>query len=278
VPFARLTTLGLGGICKYLFEPGSEEETLLFVKTCRVNGLPYRVLGGGSNLLVLSDITVPVMRLALPRELKLTPGGVLANASYGHAALVNDIADLGLSGVEWAVGIPGNFGGALHMNAGACGGDWGRVVDSVRFMTNTGEIVEKIPDEGDFTYRSSFLKDGLIALSASIKLSKRDVVSIKKTMYVFQTSRRQRQPSGRSAGCIFKNPPGKSAGQLIESAGLKGVRVGNAVVSTLHANFLLNLGGATPDEFWELIQVVRSRVLEVHGCELGLEVEVWSES
>jgi len=276
VPFARLTTLGLGGVCKFLFEPSSEGEAKCFVKTCRAHDLSYRILGGGSNLLVLSDIGTPVMRLDIPKELSATPNGVSANASYGHAALVNDVANMGLSGVEWAVGIPGSFGGALRMNAGAHGGEWGRVIDRIRFLTPDGEIVEKIPSQGDFAYRSSFLTDGHIALSASIKLARRDTESIKKTMDGFQTARRQRQPPGRSAGCVFKNPPGKSAGQIIDSAGLKGTRVGDAIVSDIHANFLLNLGDATPGQFWELIQIVRSRVFDVHGCELELEVEVWN--
>ncbi|MDR0499470.1 MAG: FAD-binding protein, partial [Holophagales bacterium] len=128
VPFARLTTLGLGGVCKWLFEPETEEEASLFVKTCRANDLNYRILGGGSNLLVLSDISVPVMRLALPTRLLATSERVSANASYGHIALINDIANMGFSGVEWACGIPGSFGGALRMNAGAHGGEWAMVL------------------------------------------------------------------------------------------------------------------------------------------------------
>ena len=226
--------------------------------------------------MVLSDISEPVMRLALPKELVITPDGVYVNASYNHAAMVNDIAEMGLSGIEWAVGIPGGFGGALRMNAGANGFEWGQFLERVRFLTPEGEIVERTPGQGDFTYRSSFLTGGRIALGASIKLTRRDKKSIKKTMDAFQAARRKSQPAGRSAGCVFKNPPGKSAGQLIDSAGLKGTRVGDSIVSDIHANFLLNLGDATPGQFWELIQIVRSRVFDVHGCELELEVEVWN--
>jgi len=280
VPFAQLTTLGIGGTCKWLFEPETEDEARLFVKTCRAGDLSYRVLGGGSNLLVLSDITAPVMRLALPGELRVTADGVSANASYRHAALVNDVADMGFSGIEWASDIPGSFGGALRMNAGANGGEWGQVLDRVRFLTPCGEIVEKKPEHGDFAYRSSFLTDGRVALNASFRLIKSDTVPIRKKMSEFQAKRRQSQPTGRSAGCVFKNPPGEKAGRLIEMAGLKGTRIGNAEVSKIHANFLLNLGNAgntAPGDFWELIRLVRSKVREVHGCELELEVEVWSE-
>ena len=277
VSFARLTTLGIGGICKWLFEPETEDEARLFVKTCRAGNLSYRILGGGSNLLVLSDISVPVMRLALPCELRVTANGVSANASYGHATLVNDVADLGFSGIEWASGIPGSFGGALRMNAGAYGGEWGRVLEQIRFLTPCGEIVEKKPEHGDFAYRSSFLTDDRVALGASFRLVKSDTVLIKKAMSEFQAKRRQNQPTGCSAGCIFKNPPGENAGRLIEKAELKGARIGNAEVSKIHANFLLNLGNATPGDFWELIQLVRSRVAEIHKRDLELEVEVWSE-
>ena len=278
VHFAQLTTLGLGGVCKWLFEPGTEEDVRLFVQTCRLNDLNYRILGGGSNLLVLSDISAPVMRLALPVELRVTANGVSANASYGHTALINDVADMGFSGIEWAYGIPGSFGGALRMNAGANGGEWSQVLDQIRFCTPLGEIVEKSPEYGDFSYRSSFLANGHIVLSASIKLIRHDRDSVRKMMSEFRTKRRQNQPLGRSAGCVFKNPPDKKAGQLIESAGLKGTRIGDAQVSSIHANFLINTGNAMPVDFWELIQLVRSRVYELYNCELELEVEVWDEN
>jgi UDP-N-acetylmuramate dehydrogenase len=276
-PFAKLTTLGLGGVCKWLFEPQTEAEAQLFIKTCRINDLGYRILGGGSNLLVLSDISAPVMRLAFPKELRPTGGGVFANASYGHMALVHDAADLGYSGIEWACGIPGTFGGALRMNAGAHGHDWGQLLAKVRYLDPEGKIVEKTPEAEDFSYRSSFLANGHVALGASIKLAKGDIRSIKKTMDEYKTTRSQSQPRGRSAGCVFKNPPGKNAGQLIENAGLKGCRIGNAEVSKIHANFFITLGNAVPEDYWGLIQLVRDRVRETHNCELELEVEVWSE-
>jgi UDP-N-acetylmuramate dehydrogenase len=277
VPFARLTTLGIGGVCRWLFEPETEDEVQCFVKTCRVHDLPYRVLGGGSNILVMSDVTVPVMRLALPKKINITANGVMVSASQGHQALINDLADMGYSGVEWACGIPGSFGGALRMNAGANGGEWSQVVERIRFLTPDAQIIEKNPQPQDFGYRSSFLTQGYVALGASIRLVKSDTESVKKKMEAFQASRRQSQPTRRSAGCIFKNPPGKSAGQLIESAGLKGIRVGDTEVSNQHANFLLNLGNGTPENFWELINLVIAKVREVHGCELEMEVDVWKE-
>jgi UDP-N-acetylmuramate dehydrogenase len=277
IPFSLLTTLGLGGRCKWLFEPISEEQAQLFAKTCRASDLSYWVLGGGSNLLVISDIAEPVIRLALPRVLSETPRGVSANASHGHIALAHDVAEMGFSGIEWACGIPGTFGGALRMNAGAHGSEWGQAVDCIRYLSPDGEIIERAPKEGDFAYRTSFLADGCLALGASIKLAKGDSQLIKKRMSELMAARQKNQPSGRSAGSVFKNPPGKKAGQLIENAGLKGTRVGGAEVSMVHANFFLNNGNAAPSDYWELIQLVRAKVFEAHGCELELELEVWSE-
>ncbi|MDR2561723.1 MAG: UDP-N-acetylmuramate dehydrogenase [Holophagales bacterium] len=277
VPFSQLTTLGLGGICRWLFEPSAEEEAALFVRTCNKNDVPFRVLGGGSNLLVLSDIATPVLRLALPKTLFTTSGGAFASASCGHAALAHNVADLGLSGIEWAGGIPGSFGGAIRMNAGAHGGEWGQALEKVRFVSPVGEIVEKEVGPGDFSYRSSFLANGGVALGAWFALDKGEAAQIKAKMDSFLEARRKTQPSGRSAGSIFKNPPGQSAGKLIESVGLKGTRIGNAQVSPKHANFIVNLGDAAPSDYWELIQLAKSKALEAHGIDLELEIEVWKK-
>jgi len=275
VPFAQLTTLGIGGVCRWLFEPSTAEEAALFARICNKKDVPFRVLGGGSNLLVLSDIAAPVMRLALPKTLTANNNGVFACASYGHTALAHDVADMGLSGIEWACGIPGSFGGAIRMNAGAHGSEWGQCLERVCFVTPFGEIVEKEIGQGDFSYRSSFLKSSGVALGAWIALAKGDVTQIKAKMDSFLEARRVSQPSGRSAGSTFKNPRGHSAGKLIESAGLKGTLIGNVQVSPKHANFFVNLGEASPSDYWNLIQLVKTKVLEAHGVDLELEIEVW---
>jgi UDP-N-acetylmuramate dehydrogenase len=277
VPFSSLTTLGLGGLCNWLFEPISEEQAQLFVKTCRASDLPYRVLGGGSNIFAVSDISAPVMRLALPWALAKTEGGVWASASHGHIALAHEVAEMGFSGIEWACGIPGTFGGALRMNAGAHGGEWSQAVGRIRYLSPDGEIIEEETKKEDFSYRSSFLADGSIALGAAIKMAKGDVRSIKNKMAELLAARQKTQPSGRSAGCVFKNSTGKNAGQIIEQAGLKGMRVGDAEVSRVHANFLLNRGNAAPSDYWELICLVRAKVFETQGFELELELDVWDE-
>ncbi|HEX9083002.1 MAG TPA: FAD-binding protein [Holophagaceae bacterium] len=153
VPFARLTTLGVGGLCRWLFEPTTEAEAQAFVRACAREGLPYRVLGGGSNLVVLDDIEAPVLRLALPKEIRRNGSRLTAPASHGHIALAEAAGKAGLSGLEFASGIPGSLGGALRMNAGAYGREWVEVLDRYRFLTPEGDLVEKAPEPGEFRYR-----------------------------------------------------------------------------------------------------------------------------
>jgi UDP-N-acetylmuramate dehydrogenase len=276
VPFARLTTLGVGGTCRWLFEPTSVAQAQLFVRTCARAGLGWRMLGGGSNLVVLGDVPL-ALRLRLP-EPPLRCGLELeAPASYGHIRLSLAAADMGLAGLEYASGIPGSVGGAMHMNAGAYGRELVDVLARYRFLTAEGELVEKAPEPGEFRYRWSVLGGGRVALGLTLRLAEGDPLRIRAMVADYKRRRGTSQPLGkRNAGCIFKNPPGQSAGRLIDLAGLKGLRVGDAEVSPEHGNFLVNHGGATSAQFAELMALVRARVLERHGIELEPEVEIWA--
>lgn len=279
VPFARLTSLGVGGLCRWLFEPASEADAAAFVRACVQEGLPYRVLGGGSNLVVLGDIAAPVLRLNLPREVRRDGVELTAGASHGHIALAEAAAAAGLSGLEFASGIPGSVGGALHMNAGAYGREWVDVLARYRFLAPDGELVEKAPDPGEFRYRWSWLGEGRVVLSATARLVEGDPLAIRARVAEYRERRGTSQPlSARNAGCIFKNPPGHSAGRLIDLAGLKGLRIGDAEVSAEHGNFLVNRGRASASEYRELMARVKAGVLEVHGVVLDEEVEVWEEA
>jgi len=278
VPFARLTTLGVGGLCRWLFEPTTETEAQAFVRACAREKLPYRVLGGGSNLVVLDDIEVPVLRLAFPKAVRREGGSLTAPANHGHIALAEAAGQAGLSGLEFASGIPGSLGGAIRMNAGAYGREWIDVLTRYRFLTPEGDLVEKAPEPGEFRYRWSWLTGGRVVLSATAVLAEGDPARIQAQVAEYRQKRGTSQPlSKRNAGCIFKNPPGQSAGRLIDQAGLKGLRIGDAEVSPEHANFLVNHGHATAAEFAELMDRVRTRVLETHGVELESEVEIWRE-
>ena len=276
VPFSRLTTLGVGGVCRWLFEPRTEGQAQAFVRACSREGLPWRVLGGGSNLVVLGDVDLPVVRLDFPAQVRREGLEVHAPASYGHIRLSTDAARMGLSGLEYASGIPGSVGGALHMNAGAYGTELVDVLARFRFLTPEGDLVDKAPEPGEFSYRWSFLGSGRLALGLSVRLEEGDPARILARVEECRKKRGTSQPLGRrNAGCIFKNPPGLSAGRLIDQAGLKGLRVGEAEVSEAHGNFLVNLGGATAGEFRELMAQVRTRVLAHSGIELEPEVEIW---
>lgn len=278
VPFARLTTLGVGGFCRWLFEPTTEGEAQAFVRACARESLPWRVLGGGSNLVVLGDIATPVLRLALPKAIQRDGTRITAPASHGHIALAEAAAAAGLSGLEFASGIPGSLGGAIRMNAGAYGREWVDALARYRFLTPEGDLVDKAPDPGEFKYRWSFLTGGRVVLSATAQLAEGDPAAIRARVAEYRAKRGTSQPlSKRNAGCIFKNPPGLSAGRLIDQAGLKGLRVGDAEVSPEHANFLVNHGRATAAEFADLMAQVQSRVREIHGVELEAEVEIWRE-
>lgn len=276
VPFSRLTTLGVGGLCHWLFEPTTEVEAALFVRTCHREGLAYRVLGGGSNLVVLGDVAAPVLRLRLPAVAERSGLELRAPASHGHIALADAAAKEGLSGLEWASGIPGSLGGALRMNAGAYGHEWVQVLARYRFLTPEGELIEKAPEAGEFQYRSSWLGRQHVVLSATARLAVGDPERIRAQVAEYRGRRGTSQPlSKRNAGCIFKNPPGLSAGRLIDQAGLKGLRIGDAEVSPEHGNFLVNHGHAQAQDFAELMAQVSERVRQHHGVELEPEVEIW---
>jgi UDP-N-acetylmuramate dehydrogenase len=164
------------------------------------------------------------------------------------------------------------------MNAGAYGREWVDVLDRYRFLTPDGDLVEKAPEPGEFRYRWSHLAAGYVVLSATARLSEGDPQAIRAQVADFREKRGTSQPlSQRNAGCIFKNPRGQSAGRLIDQAGLKGLRVGDAEVSREHANFLVNHGQATAADFAELMEQVQSRVRETQGVELEPEVEIWRE-
>jgi UDP-N-acetylmuramate dehydrogenase len=152
-----------------------------------------------------------------------------------------------------------------------------QVLTRYRFLTPEGELVEKAPEPGEFRYRWSWLGAGQLVLSATARLAEGDPGRIQALMAEYRVKRGENQPRGkRNAGCIFKNPPGQLAGRLIDQAGLKGLRIGDAEVSPAHANFLVNRGGATPQQFKELMDTVRTQVLEIHGIDLEPEVEIWA--
>jgi UDP-N-acetylmuramate dehydrogenase len=277
-PLAPHTWLGIGGPAQYFAEPRTRDELQAVVERAAEEGLPIRVLGGGSNLLVRDEgVAGVVVRLAAPefQQIKvdkqiLAAGG---GARLGH--VVSTAARAGLAGLDALVGIPGTIGGALHGNAGGQGGDIGQWTFQAEVLTREGEIITRRREELVFAYRDSSL-DELVILEAQFQLESEDPQELTKRMQKQWIVKKANQPlAHQSAGCIFKNPRGISAGMLIDQAGLKGTRVGGAEVSDRHANFIVVDRDASSHDVLQLIDLMRSHVAEQLGVELELEIEIW---
>jgi UDP-N-acetylmuramate dehydrogenase len=277
-PLAPHTWFHLGGPAEYFAEPTSIDQLQALVRRAREENLPVRMLGGGSNVLVRDEgVSGVVVRLAEGAFSEvslagrvLTSGGA---AKLGHA--ISTSVREGLAGLETLVGIPGTIGGALHGNAGSRGGDIGQWTCQATVMTRAGEIIERTREELVFAYRESSL-DELVILGAKFELDPDDPDELTKRMQKQWIVKKASQPLGhQSAGCIFKNPRGMSAGMLIEQAGLKSTRSGQAEVSDRHANFIVAEQGATTGDVLRLIELVRDRVAERLGIELETEIEIW---
>lgn len=277
-PLAPHTWFQLGGPAQFFAQPNSQDELAALVRRAREEDLPVRLLGGGSNILV-RDQGVPglVIQLSAPAfcEVQVTKQGATAGAGVKLGHLISTTVREGLAGLEALVGIPGTLGGALHGNAGSHGGDIGQWTCHATVMTRDGEILERTREDLVFAYRQSSL-DELAILSAKFQLDSDDPEELTKRMQKQWIVKKASQPLGhQSAGCIFKNPRGMSAGMLIDQAGLKGTKVGGAEVSDRHANFIVAGEGAKSDDVLQLIDQVRERVKERLGIELELEIEIW---
>jgi UDP-N-acetylmuramate dehydrogenase len=277
-PLALHTWFHLGGPAQFFAEPSNSDELQQLVRRAREENLPVRVLGGGSNILVRDDgVSGLVINLAADAFAQISLAGRVLTAGGGAKlgqAISTSVRE-GLAGLEALVGIPGTIGGALHGNAGSRGGDIGQWTCQATVMTRAGEVIERSREELIFAYRESSLDD-LVILSAKFELESEDPEVLTKRMQKQWIVKKASQPLGhQSAGCIFKNPRGMSAGMLIEQVGLKGTRVGQAEVSDRHANFIVAEQGATSDDVLRLIEQMRERVSERLGIELETEIEVW---
>ncbi len=277
-PLAPYTWLQLGGPAEFLLTPRSEEQLLEVARYCLSADIPIRVLGGGSNLLVSDDgVTGAVIRIAEPllscvtvTDSRLTVG---SGALLSHAVSESVRAQLG--GMETLVGIPGTVGGAVLGNAGGRHGDVGELIQSVSVLSREGKIVERSGDELSFSYRRSSLDDVLL-LSATFQLKSDPSDELTHRMRKNWIMKRATQPlADQSAGCIFRNPRGLSAGALIEQCGLKGMASGQARISDRHANFIVAEQDATCQDVDQLISRIQSAVSEKFGVELDLEICRW---
>jgi len=276
-PLARRTTLRVGGPARLFAEPAHEDDLRILLVEAAKAGVPVLALGRGSNL-VIPDEGVDGLVVALAEKHwaefeVLADGRVRVGAGLRLKNLCGLAASAGIAGFEFLEGIPGNVGGALRMNAGAMGGWMFDVVDEVRLMAADGSVAARPRAALTVDYRvCADLRDAF-ALAAVLRPKARtgaDAVS--RQIDTYRSKRHESQPREPSAGCIFKNPPGNSAGRLIEESGLKGTRVGGAEVSTVHANFMINRGDATSADILELVRRVRAGVLQAKGVDLEPEV------
>lgn len=276
-PMSRHTTFRVGGPADFFVTPKAKEEVRDVIRICKEAGMPYYIIGNGSNLLV-SDAGYRGVIVQIYKEMnEVKVEGDLVKAQAG--ALLSGIAAkaLGaeLTGFEFASGIPGTIGGACVMNAGAYGGEMKDVLESVTVLTGEGKIIELGRNELELGYRTSVIaKKGYIVLGAVLKLERGDGEKIKTYMDELKEKRVTKQPlEYPSAGSTFKRPEGYFAGKLIEDAGLRGFQVGGAQVSEKHCGFVINRNHATAADIMELMRQVQIRVKENSGVDLEPEVK-----
>lgn len=280
-PMSRHTSFHIGGPADVLAQPQTAAELKQLLKMADQLQIPVTLIGNGSNLLV-RDKGIRGLVVKLGNALKdvaAEGNKITFGSGVSLAAASKKAADLGLTGMEFAVGIPGSIGGAVYMNAGAYDGEMSKIVSQVQVLNAEGEV-ELLPAQDlDFSYRHSKLQgSSYIVLSVTVVLVPGDKEAIKAKMDDFSQRRISKQPLELpSAGSMFKRPVGYFAGTLIDQTGLKGYAVGGAQVSPKHAGFVVNIGGATAADVLQLIKDVQDKVFAAHGVHLEPEVLVIGE-
>ena len=287
-PMSRHTSFGIGGPADILAYPVDREDLKALLQTIKDRKLPYYLLGSGTNLLVrdggVRGVVISLRRLnavKTEREYRSIGGTYVvlsAEAGAPLTKLLSAAVEEGLTGLEFAAGIPGTVGGAVCMNAGTALGEIGGVIESVTLVSPEGDMVARTREEMGFRYRTSSVPEGHLVLDARVALRRDEKEKVKVRVTELLMTRMERQPQGfRNAGSIFKNPHEESAGKLIESAGLKGRTVGGAKVSDKHANFIVTSGDAKAADVLALMDIVKQTVLDVHGVRLEPEIKILGE-
>lgn len=290
-PMSRHTYFRVGGPADAFICPDNVEKLRELLRWAGDKRIPYIVIGDGSNLLV-RDKGIPGIVIVLTEclnEISRSGGNgesvlIKAMAGVRTQTLCRYAIEEGLSGINFALGIPGTVGGAIMMNAGTSSGSISDVLDSVNIMLSTGTMLKIKREELDFSYRKlswdkNFTKshrEEPIIIDGCFRLLQSDPAELKKEAWALLKKRKDNQPTGTaSAGCFFKNPPsGKTAGQLIDMAGLKGTRIGGAEVSTKHANFIVNTGAASASDILALMQLIQETVFKKFNIRLEPEVKI----
>ena len=276
-PLKKHTTMRVGGNAKYVFCPKDVHELKAVIDYCKSNNERYIVIGNGSNIIFMDDgfdgIVIKIFNLMSGSSIE----GNLIKADAGCilSKLANLAKDNSLKGMEFASGIPGTLGGAIVMNAGAYGGEMKDIIEYVDILLDDGNVKRYSNEEMNFGYRKSIVDEGKIVLSAGLRLSKGDKSEIEAKMLELKEKRTSKQPlEYPSSGSTFKRPEGYFAAKLIEDAGLKGYRVGGAMVSPKHSGFVINYDNATAEDILKLIEDVRNIVNDKFGVLLEPEVKI----
>jgi UDP-N-acetylmuramate dehydrogenase len=278
---ARYTSLRIGGPAELLVVARSQSTLREAITLARAYGVPYRLLGSGSNVLV-SDAGLSGL-VVLNRATTVTFDRLRVQAESGasFSTVARRSVQRGLAGVEWAANIPGTVGGAVFGNAGAWGGDVASALVEATVLEADGSVDMWPVERFEYAYRSSILKRQAargnhrgIVLEAVFGLAEGNREDLQAKVADIVARRKASQPPGPTCGSVFKNPPGDHAGRLIEAAGLKGTKVGGAEISSVHANFVVNTGGATAADVKALIELARKSVQEKFGVSLELEIEL----
>lgn len=278
-PLASHTSFGIGGPAEFFAELGRAQVVAKLIDGCRERGIPYLLLGAGTNLLIADRGVEGLVVRVVNREHEVDGTRVTAAAGLKMMRLARVVADANLRGFEFAIGVPGSVGGAVYQNAGCWGKELREVLVEARgHLPGQGEVTWK-PSDLHLTYRSSALRDGALrgalVISATVQLERGDGEAARHLMAKLTRERNETQPiKTKNCGSVFKNPPGDSAGRLVQAAGLKGLREGSAVVSPLHGNFIVNEGGATAKDVRRLIERVQAEVKRRFGATLETEVEL----
>jgi len=278
-PLASKTSFGIGGPADFFVETGRPEVIESALEGCRQHGIPYQLLGAGTNLLIADAGIEGLVLRVVNRDHQIEGTRIRAGAGLKMMRLARIAADAGLRGFEFAIGVPGTVGGAVYQDAGC----WDRelrevLIEVCGFVPGVGRQ-KWSPSDLQLGYRTSALRDGALkgalVIEATIQLKRGDGNEAKSQMAKLTYERNETQPiKTKNCGSVFKNPPGDSAGRLIQAAGLKGTREGAAVISPLHGNFIVNEGGATAADVARLIERARAEVRRRFNAELEPEVEM----
>lgn len=283
-PMYEYTTFRVGGNVEALYAAQKLDELRRVISYLGRQDIPYLVVGKGSNLLVtdggLQGVAIILQgELAAIEKSKRTPAEVRAGGGMTLGGLLAYCRGEGLSGLEFLTGIPGTVGGAVAMNAGAFGKETGDVVQDVLTVTPRGDLEAQSRSDLDFSYRRSSLAQGALVVRVTFQLRAQSPERIARRTADYLTMRKMKQPlEYPSGGSVFRNPPNGYAGKLIEGVGLKGRRIGGAMISSKHANFIVNLGGAKAADILALMNLARERVKEETGIELEPEIRVVGRS